>query len=271
MSQPKLMLDTNVAEKLSFTIHGFDIQRIRVDIRRNYRVVVSPQTLIELMNGIIGGKTDDHLQADQRRLRTVVGEDRAPEILRFPGDFSLRTVLGIQSDVPKFTPADFKLWVKTILSARSQYELAYGHVRIPNRGSMTFGLNKPAIANQQNEGKSTHREWLQLAMSGAWSFPSRDEWAKRIGLGLEVDLTDAQSALLGERLSAAYEYQRGTFETAAANPQYNVTKHDGDWIDNQHLFYLCDPTIFILTDEEGIRSKCRNSDQSSRVLLLKEL
>src|SRR5216683_5974704 len=50
---------------------------------------------------------------------------------------------------------------------------------------------------------------------------------------------------------AAYEYQRATFETAAANPQYNVTKHDGDWIDNQHLFYLCDPGIFVLTDEEG--------------------
>jgi hypothetical protein len=265
------MLDTNVAEKLSFARYGFDIERIKATIKRDFRVVVSPQTLIELMNGVIGGKTDDHLSADQLRLCTLVGGACTPDILRFPGDFSLRTVLGLQSGVPKFNPADFRLWVRTILLAHSQYELLNGYVRIPHKGGRTFGLDKSAIANQQDEGKRTHQEWLQLAMSRTCSFPSRDEWAKRIGIGLEVDLTEAQYAKLGKQLNAAYEYQRGTFETAAANPQYNVTKHDGDWIDNQQLFYLSDPNIFVLTDEEGIRSKCSNSDQSSRILLLKEV
>ena len=270
MSKRKLMLDTNVGEKLSSDIYGFDSKRIKGAIARDFRLVVSPQTLIELMNGVIGGTTDAHLQADQRRLRVFVGNG-PPNILRFPGDFALRTVLGIESNVPKFSPENFRLWVKAILSAKSQYELVNGHVRIPNRGRMTVGLNKIAIANQQKEGKSTHREWLQLAMSGTCAFPSREEWAKRIGVGLEVDLDLAQSVMLGERLSAAYEYQRNTFETAAGNPKYNVTRHDSDWIDNQHLFYLCDRDVFLLTDEKNIRGKCSVSDQGNRVLLLKEM
>ncbi len=270
MPKPQLMLDTNVADKLSSDAHGFDSKRIKGAIAEHFRLVVSPETLIELLNGVIGGTTDAHLHADQRRLRVLVGK-RPPDILPFPGDFALRTVLGIRSDVPKFNSADFRLWVKAILSANSQYELVNGYVRIPNRGGGTFGLDKLAITDQRKEGVSNHREWLRLAMSGTCAFPPRDEWAKKIGAGLEVDLDVSQSVLLGERLSAAFEYQRNSFLTAAENPQYNVTKHDGDWVDNQQLFYLCDPALSLLTDDENIRDKCSGSAQCSRVLLLKEM
>jgi hypothetical protein len=191
------MLDTNVADKLSFDRYEFDIDRIKNDIRRCYRIVVSPQSVIELLNGVIGGKTDAHLQADQRRFRTLLGGNPAPETLRFPIDFSLRNVLGIESRVPNFNPADFRLWVKVVLAATSRYELDNGHVRIPNRGGQTFGLDPSVIADQQNEGKTNHRERLQLAMSRTCSFPSREEWARIIGTSLEVDLTREQSTLLG--------------------------------------------------------------------------
>jgi hypothetical protein len=250
MPKRKLMLDTNVASKLSSNTCEFDSKHVQDKIAEDFRTVVSSQTLIELMNGVIGRKTYAHLQADQRRLRVLVGKGQ-PDILRFPGDYALRTVLGIESSVPKFNPADFRLWVKTILSASSQHELIDGYVRIPNRGGM-FGLDKLAIAKQEREGKSSYRDFLEIAVSRTCAFPPREEWAKRIGVELEVDLDVPQSALLGERLSAAYEYQRNTFETAAANPNFNVTSHDSDWIDRQQLFYLCEPTLFLLTDDAGV-------------------
>lgn len=271
-SKPKLMLDTNVADKLSFDRQGeFDVRRINAHIRKCYRVVVSPQTLIELLSCFSGGKTDDHFKADQSRIRTILGGNQKPKVLRFPIDFSLRHVLKIESPVPKFDSANFGRWLKAALAATSLYELFNSHVRIPNRGGRTFGSDPSVIAGQQNEGKTNHRDWLRQAMSGTASFPSREEWAKIIGTSLEVDLTMEQSKLLGESWSAAYEYQSNTFATAMDNPNYNPTKHDGDWIDNQHLYYLCDPNISILTDEESLRSKCPHSDQRKRILLLKEI
>ncbi len=270
MPKPKLMMDTNAAQKLTFDTRTYDIHRIQATLRKSYRIVVSPETLIEILNGVIGAKTDEHLAKDQRKLRTATGNETTPTVLRFPGDFALRTVLGIQSSLPAFNPNHFRLWIKAVLHAGSRYELEQRHVRIPNRRA-TYGLDPKAIAIQQNEGKANHREWLQLAIDGTKTFPDRDEWARRIGIGLEINLTPPQSQELGNRLSAAYAFQSHTFRTAMAGPSYNVTKHDGDWIDNQQLFYLCDSNLYVLTEEESIRDKCSTSKQSERILLLTEI
>jgi hypothetical protein len=56
MPKPKLMFETNVGEKLSSSAHGFDLERIVPKIHKTYRIVVSPPSLIELMNGVIGGQ-----------------------------------------------------------------------------------------------------------------------------------------------------------------------------------------------------------------------
>jgi hypothetical protein len=267
--KPKLLLDTNVGQKLSSAKSTFDIQGIKRKIAHEYRLVVSPETIIEILCGVIGATSDDHLRADQSKLRILVGRG-IPDILYFPMDFSLRTVLGVHSTVPSFNPNHFREWVRTVLAATGLAELMNGDVRLRNRGNKTFGLNKTEIANQQELGKIAHREWLQRAVKGSTIFPSREVWAKFVGAHLKVELTDEQSMILGKRLSAAYEYQKITFETAADNPTYNVTKHDGDWVDNQQLYYLCDPTLYFLTEETEIRSKCRKSDQCDRILLLKQ-
>lgn len=74
-----------------------------------------------------------------------------------------------------------------------------------------------------------------------------------------------QSLLLGTRLDAAYQYQKKTFEDARADTNYNVRKHDTDWVDSQQLSYLCDERMHLLTDDGGIRKKCASSTQSERV------
>jgi hypothetical protein len=71
--KPKLLLDNNIPDKLLSPSHGFNIERIKDRIATEFRVVVSPNTLIELMNGVINGKTNEHLIADQKRLGILIG------------------------------------------------------------------------------------------------------------------------------------------------------------------------------------------------------
>ncbi|MDP8980240.1 MAG: hypothetical protein M3O35_06585 [Acidobacteriota bacterium] len=83
------------------------------------------------------------------------------------------------------------------------------------------------------------------------------------------EITAGQSSLLGARLDAAYCYQKQTFRTVFTDSKYNVANHDGDWVDNQQLFYLCDPGMHLLTDDDGIVKKSASSTQCKRVLPLK--
>jgi hypothetical protein len=123
------------------------------------------------------------------------------------------------------------------------YDLLNGHVKIKNKGSMRFGLDPTPIKAHQSDGRAEHRGWLDIAKTGDKRFQSRQEWACRIALDNGVQLTAEQSNSLGQRWSAAYEYQKTIFDKARSNPSYNLAKHDGDWIDNQQLFYLCDPNL----------------------------
>lgn len=271
MPKPKLMLDTNVATKLSSTASGFDVDRLTAKIRSEYRVVVSPETLLELMQGVIGARDNEHLKKDQRRFRVMCGKATTTDFMRFPVDFSLRTVLSIQSPKSRFDPAELKLWTKVILSANNIYELLNTHVKIRNRGSKRFGLDPTLIKAHQSDGRTEYRGWLDIAKTGDKPFPSRQDWACEITLdNVAVQLTSEQSNSLGQRWSAAYEYQRTIFDKARSNASYNTAKHDGDWIDNQQLFYLCDPNLFLLTDDAQIKKQSVNSEQCDRVLLLSE-
>ena len=102
-------------------------------------------------------------------------------------------------------------------------------------------------------------------------FPPPELWAALVAKNMKVTLSDAQCRKLGTAISAAYDYQKESFrEAKAAAKNYNVTKHDGDWNDNQQLYYLCDPSMHLLTDDAGIKRKCASSPQCDRVLLFKE-
>ena len=128
-----------------------------------------------------------------------------------------------------------------------------------------------AIEAERLKAISGHQEWLKIIVESKLNFPAPEVWAKSVVKDMAVDLSDSQAVLLGNRLGAAYEYQKESFGRATASrKQFNVTKHDGDWHDNQLLYYLCDPTIHILTDDVELKQKCGSSDQRDRVLLLKE-
>jgi hypothetical protein len=269
MATPRLFLDTNVCEKLSSPAHGFDSQGIVQRLADKFSIVVSPRSLFELLQGVVGGTTDEHLRSDQTKLLTLLGHQR-PTFLELPGHFALRTVLGVISSVPCMTPTDFVQIVTTVGAARSLRELFDGKVRIPGDSTATYGLDRNIVAAEKEEDSKTHREWLSFAKERTDNFGTPEAWAYLVGVAHGVRLTDMQNMYFAKCLSAAFEYERTNFNIAANNPNLNIGKRDSDWGDFQQLFYLCDPSLHLLTDDEGIRTKCKASEQSKRIILLKE-
>jgi hypothetical protein len=271
MSRPKILLDTNVSAKLLSSSHGFDVERIKQRIANEFDVVVSPRSLLELLRGLADSKTDEHLQIGQRRLRILVG-DQAPCVLPFGGHFALRSVLGVEPvvHIEVLEPADFYQWITVVLAARSLSDLLNGLVRLPNDRSYSYGLNRQILIDQMDGDIEIQRNWLNFAKSGSDEYGTSVAWAYLVGVAHGVRLKDMQNMYLAERLSAAYEHQKTCFLKAASNPAFNPTKHDGDFGDFSQLFYLCDPLLHVLTDDAGMKKNCEASDQSKRILLLKE-
>src|SRR5690348_96628 len=137
----KLILDTNVPGKLNLPAYSRDRRRIISNMCGKFRITISPETLIELLDTIQGGD-GTHFESDKNLFRLVAGNG-SPEFLPFPGSFALSRVLGLESEAAKFGPGDFENWFRVVLNARSRQELFDGNVRIPGGKKENVGVLIP--------------------------------------------------------------------------------------------------------------------------------
>ena len=271
-SLPKLILDTNVCGKLLTSAYRDDLEGIKRRLGRNFRVVVSFETFIELLDAIKGGD-GTHFESDKQRLRLMAGSG-GPTFLGLPGAFALSKVLGIRPanmpSVSKLAPSDFQNWFRLTLRAQSRDEMLRDGVRLtldPRRRVWVF--DPTMITRQQRAAKTAHRKTLEDVRDGKLRTPSPDGWAAGIALALGRRILQDQVTPLANRLDAAYHYHKELCAVVASN-SYNFEKHDGDWNDYHQLFYLCDPTILLLTDDAGLGKRVGESSQRDRILNLRD-
>ncbi len=267
---PKLILDTNVCGKLLTPAYRDDLVGIKRCLSRKFRVVVSFETLIELLDAIKGGD-GTHFESDQERLRLMAGTG-SPTFLGLPGAFALSKVLGIRPantpSVSKLGHVDFQNWFRLALRAKSRDEMLRSGVHRPLEARRFVWVFDPAIiTRQQQAAKAFHQKLLEDASKR--QTPPPDIWAAGIALALGRKIQQSQAALLANRLDAAYQYRKALCAVVAQG-SYNFQRHEGDWNDYQQLFYLSDPTILLLTDDAGLRKRVGKSSQKDRILDLRD-
>lgn len=260
---PKLFLDTNVCSKLLSAPYDLHYEDIKKRIGERYQMVVSTETLIEMMD-ILKGGNGEYFEWDVKRIRVMAGID-TPTFLPSVGEFSLRQSLGIEQPA-KFQPNDFEKWYRVITSASSRTQLFEYGVRWK---SDRFKINPAVVVDQQRAGKDSYREWLEICRTGR-AFPPPERWAWTHARPFNLNLTLEQALKLGNDLSAAYEFSKSQFGKAKNDPKFKVDAEarQNDWVDGQQLMYLCDPTLHMLTDDSRIKSECSASPQSERIFLL---
>jgi hypothetical protein len=83
-------------------------------------------------------------------------------------------------------------------------------------------------------------------------------------------LDATQLAQFNYALDAAYEYEKALSLLVSNGYNFEDAKSSGDWIDSQNLWYLCDPDIYILTDDKKMRDRVDRSRQKNQIILLRE-
>ncbi|MGH9618529.1 MAG: hypothetical protein ACRD45_02305 [Bryobacteraceae bacterium] len=262
--RPLLFFDTSVCDKLMRAPYTDRYLSIRHKIRQRFRMVVSPETFIELLRTLKGGDGSQFL-IDKKRIRIAAGPENA-SFLSFPGEFSFRTSLNL--NVPaKLGQTEFRKWFRVIMAARTRQELFAGQVRV---GDVEFGLDPDSVEAQHTPGIASYLEWIGNAASGRYDYPPPERWAASFAKDFGIELTPVQASKLAADLDATYQYRRSVFEMVKGNRTYNPEKRRGDWVDGQQLMYLCDPSIHIVVDEAGVKRRCKSSGQSNRVFILDE-
>jgi hypothetical protein len=267
--KPKLVLDTNICSKLCSSEYGYDAPAIKRRLGEQYDIVVSPRSLFEILQGTINAKKEEHLQSDKDKLFTLIGPKR-PTFLEFPGHFALQTVLGVVPTVQALETETFARLVCIVIAAKNLHDLLESWVELPFDKTSRYGLDRSIVEGERADDQAAHRQWLGFAKTRPESFGTPEAWAYLIGTAHGVTLDHMQNTHLAKRLSAAYEYEKANFNVARDNPNLNIAKRDSDWGDFQQLFYLSDPLVHLLTEDERIRTTCQASEQSRRILLLKE-
>src|SRR5206468_3773964 len=130
----------------------------------------------ELLDTVQAGD-EKHFESDRELFRLMVGRS-AVHFLPLPGAFTLRKLLGLESLVTKFGPADFRKCLSVMLHAKSRDDLLQGKVRIPQAGKRWRAGFQPEIVFQQHEeGRKQHREWLEVVRDGKSVLPPPVPWA----------------------------------------------------------------------------------------------
>src|ERR1039458_3781515 len=272
MSTQRLILDTNVCDKL----RDPSFAHIRKRINRDFRIVVSPNTFAELLHSIKGAQTEDHFEIRKERIRIMTG-NRRPCFLDFPGQFALRCALKMEEAPVKaplvaLGPKDFSLWHRVVMNAKSRAALLNADVVLPLRRWERFGFDVDLVDTYQTAGKRFHRIAMERIRDGKSRLGSSLEWAAMIAHDMGQDLSTEEALKFASALDAAYKYEQQLCEAVRnVKHKYNFANHDGDWIDMQQLFYLADAKIWFLTEDQNIFQRCQESSQSKRILLFSEM
>jgi hypothetical protein len=266
-TKPKMIFDTNVCGKLSLSPYLPYLAEIQSRLARRFTLWASPNTFMELLDSIKGG-TGAQFEIDKERLRVMAGQGQL-RFLEMPITFALKTVLGVKAPLVNLAPADLKDAFKIVIRAKTRDDLFTGQVRKTGSSGRRYGIDPDLVSGPQAIGEAQHVASLQQLKEGKALFPPPERWAADMAKDVGCVLTTKQSQKLAASLEAAHTYESQLYSLMKAG--YNAQKNANDWIDSQQLFYLCDSDLYLVTDDKKLRDRCTASDQSKRIILLKEL
>jgi hypothetical protein len=175
--------------------------------------------------------------------------------LRWPSSFVLDTVFGDFRLKKDFEPKDLDLWVRVVLAAPDKVALRTINVALPNHPDQTFGLHLNHFEGEIEKVKQEHIKILQeLAddlRARAILRSDRNKWAVKHleQWGRQVTVDDCLR--LAKSLDAVFHHDEVVWglvnKTLRKNP-YNVKKDASAVLDREQLYYLCDPTMLMLTN-----------------------
>ena len=232
------------------------------------RYAVSLNTLYELSVGL-AGSTDEYFEQHQNRF-TYLFQPGAV-FLPIVGDYLRLKVFGFPIRMRHFSADKIEHWVRVMLAADSRQDVMYGEVTLSRPGcrGREYGVDFELLKSQMAEGKAAHASRLDKLRRGELIRATPEQWADSVLRVIDVEATDGRKTKVVEHLDAAFQYEVSLWNLAKNN-LYDFSRHDSDWIDSQQLFYLCDPSLVLVTEDGNLKARVVGSSQENRVLLFRE-
>jgi hypothetical protein len=262
MTTLKLILDTSACSRIARSSHRKEIET-HIDMK--FRRVVSVPTFWELLHQIEGGD-GSRFNDDREVIKVASGTNRPLLMLPNPLSFAVETVFHWPRPSAPISPRLFKQAYALVMKARTRDELYEGVPVIRGMKQVRQFLPE-AVRHDQEIGEHGHIERLEWAKRKKVPWLAPDAWASAtIRNNCQMALDDGEATELAKRLDAAYQFDTFVWKMATApNTSYEPKNHGNDWTDMQQTFYLCDPSIELMTADNGICKKVSSSHQANRV------
>jgi hypothetical protein len=269
-SKPKFFLDTSVCIDVarSNSISADDWARVLRRCKAKFRYCISPETVFELVAGL-ADSNEAHFTESQEPIRVLfpAGPKSFLDRLRV---FVPNTVFGEKRKPVYSVETDFDLWIRTVLHAPDKKALQSGMLRIGLKGRCGVGLDLDHIRKSIRDIQAGYASRFDSLRKRGVPDLTRDTWAEMILQDLRKPITPQNLDLVCEKVDAAYQFDSYLWRFLR-NPDYDFSKHRGEIVDAQQLYYLCDSNVYFVTNDRRLKSAISRSPQVSRVLTYQEL
>jgi hypothetical protein len=265
----RAILDSSVCVDVARgKISSEDWEKLREFLTHKCAYFVSPLTFIELIVGLGKGQ-DGYYHKNLEALNVLFGP--GDRFLPFPGGFVLDRVFGTPKPNPGFEPSDFKNWAGVLLNAANKKQLSDGDVDLAELSrDATFGFNFDLIIQPLENGIAEHVRIYEGIRDRKENCPALEQWADASLAANELGLTAGNRKIILEKIDAALVLSAQLCNLARTT-DYKFDKHKGDWVDGQHLYYLADPQLYIITMDNPLKERIKASSQAGRVVSPQEL
>jgi hypothetical protein len=257
MFTPKLFVETSVALKVG-TVHLPEQDWIALVhyLSRKFQFVVSPNSFFEVINRLARGHEACFPQ-NLRGLRALSPvEPFNPRFLAMPGQFALKTLLDLPSRTETYTP--------------DQLEGTMAQILLQTTITPALQAWLAETSSQIRAGKDSFVQVYEHVPGTTSIKPDRSLWAREHLIQLGLEPTDTQIEKFGAGLDLAFGYHAAVHKQTA-NPSYSPARDASSWLDEQQLFYLCDPGVHMLYLDSDFVTRIPETMQTAQLLNLRDL
>lgn len=245
MTRPEIYFDTQVIRNAADgVIAQADWKRTSEHVARKFRHRVSPVTLYELMSDIAAA---DESAFESRRERVrLLFMAKKNKFLRLPRHFAAERLFGDTRPMHNMEPDDFDVWGRVVLAAADRNTLLTG-VSMKEDPRMRYRMDLEDIDKHLKEGEAEYRQ----VENGAGEARPNDNDA----------LTDHMLRLLWRDPDDNGREKVKTNLSAALV----LDRDSAPWTRVLQLFYLCDPELILVSNDENMLAAAKNSAQGERI------
>jgi hypothetical protein len=270
LSKPNFFLDTSVCIDVARAkaISANDWSRTWGQCKAKLRYCISPVTAYELVAGL--AESNEAHFIESREAISVLYPTGPKRFLDQLSVFVPNTVFGEARKPADSVDTNFDLWMKAILRSPDKATLQSGRLRVGLKGRTGFGLDLESIRKSIRDIQAGYARLFHSFRKSGVPDLTPDIWAKMVLKSLGKPFNSPNVTAVLERLDAAYQFDRYLWQFIR-NPDYDFSKHRGEIVDAQQLYYLCQSNIYLVTNDARLKRAVSGSPQGRRVLTYQDL